>query len=254
MTDIRAVTYDCWSTLIKDRDWERAMTKRAGAVQEALEIDEREARRLLDEAWRKHDEAAKRLGTFGPGRMAAYCLEAHRKADDERVAWLTAQFEEATMEIGVEAVDGARETLQALERADIRRGLVCDTGLNPGRVVRKLLEQTDLLGYLETVCFSDEVGMPKPSKKIFATALRALGVRPSEAIHVGDLRRTDVAGARAIGMRAARFRGAHDDLSDAPDAAIVLDDHRQLLELLGVAQSDDAAAPDFSSPRQGPAQ
>jgi hypothetical protein len=35
-------------------------------------------------------------------------------------------------------------------------------------------------------------------------------------------------------MHAARFRGVHDDPTDAPEAEIVLDRHEQLLEALGL--------------------
>jgi putative hydrolase of the HAD superfamily len=131
-------------------------------------------------------------------------------------------------------VEGARETLSQLVGAGIRRGLVCDTGFTPARVVRRLLDDAGLREYLEVLCFSDEVGVPKPGNDIFAKALAELGVRPPEAIHVGDLRRTDIAGAHDVGMHAARFRGVHDDRSDAPDAHIVLDRHNDLLDVIGV--------------------
>jgi putative hydrolase of the HAD superfamily len=199
-----------------------------------LGLDDDAARALLHEAWSRHDEAWKQVESFGPGRMAAYCLEARGIVDDETIAGLTRSFEEASMEFGVAAVEGAGETLSALERAGIRRALVCDTGFTPGRVVRHLLEETGLAGYLETMCFSDEVGVPKPGNDIFAKALAELGVRPPEAVHVGDLRRTDVAGARDFGMHAARFRGVHDDRSDAPEAEFVFDEHAQILEVIGL--------------------
>ena len=233
--DVRAVTYDCWGTLITDRDWEAAMSMRAEALSSILGMDERDARALLHEAWQKHDEAWKRLETFGPGRMAAYCLEARGVIDDAASARLAAAFEEATTQTGVTAVAGARESLEALAAAGIRRALICDTGVNPGRVVRRLLQRTGLLGFLEVLCFSDEVGVPKPARPMFAKALDELGVDASEAIHVGDLKRTDVAGARAMGMAAARFRGVHDDGSDAPDADVVMDEHGELLEILGLS-------------------
>ncbi len=231
---IRAVTYDCWGTLLKDKDWEGAMADRAGALRRFIELDDQEAHDLLVEAWAKHDDAWKQVETFGPGRMAAYCLEARGISDDESIAQLTQEFEEASLKAGVEAVDGAGETLAALQEADIRLALVCDTGFTPGRVVRRLLDDAGLLSYLEVLCFSDEVGVPKPGNEIFAKALAEVGAGPREALHVGDLRRTDIAGARDIGMHAARFRGVHDDKSDAPEADIVLDRHPQLLEVLGL--------------------
>jgi putative hydrolase of the HAD superfamily len=232
---IRAVTYDCWGTLLKDRDWEGAMSIRVGALSRALDLPEDEARDLLMEAWARHDEAWKQIETFGPGRMAAYCLEARGVFDDDRIAALTREFEEASLTIGVDAVEGAAETMRALREANVSVGLVCDTGLTPGRVVRDLLTDVGLVEYLETLCFSDEVGVPKPGNEIFAKALAELGVRPPEALHVGDLKRTDIAGARDIGMRGVRFRGIHDDRSDYLEAENVIDRHEQLLDILDLA-------------------
>jgi len=211
---IRAVTYDCWSTLLKDKDYEGAMATRAGALRRFLDLSEAEADDLLAEAWSRHDEAWKQVETFGPGRMAAYCLEARGIDDDESIQNLTKEFEEASIEAGVGAVEHADETLAALSAANIRLGLVCDTGFTPGRVVRQLLEDAGLCDYLE--------------------ALAELGARPPEAIHVGDLKRTDIAGAHDMGMHAARFKGVHDDKSDFLEAEVVISDHRQLLEVVGL--------------------
>jgi HAD superfamily hydrolase (TIGR01549 family) len=232
---VRAVTYDCWGTLLRDRDWEGAMAARRSALQRFLDLDDSEATALLEEAWAMHDDAWKQVETFGPGRMAAYCLESKGISDDETISQLTKEFEEASLAAGVDAVDGTHQVLGALRSADVGLALVCDTGFTPGRVVRRLLDETGLLKYLEVLCFSDEVGVPKPGNEIFAKALAELGVRPPEAIHVGDLRRTDIAGAHDIGMHAARFRGVHDDRSSGLEAEMVFDRHDQILEVLGLA-------------------
>ena len=211
------------------------MASRAESLGKVLDLSEGEAHDLVHEAWARHDDAWKQVETFGPGRMAAYCLETRGVSDDDSIASLTQEFEEASLESGVDAVPGALETLEALDKAGIRRGLICDTGFTPGRVVRELLDDAGLLELLEVLCFSDEVGVPKPGNDIFAKALAGLGVRPPEAVHVGDLRRTDVAGARDMGMHTARFRGVHDDLSGASEASIVIDRHEQILEVLALA-------------------
>jgi HAD superfamily hydrolase (TIGR01549 family) len=210
------------------------MATRAGALRRYLDLTEKEANDLLAEAWARHDEAWKQVETFGPGRMAAYCLEARGIDDDEALQTLTKEFEEASINAGVAPVEHARETLAALRAAHIRTGLVCDTGFTPGRVVRRLLEEAGLVEHLEVLAFSDEVGVPKPGHEIFAKVLAELGVRPPEAIHVGDLKRTDIAGAHDMGMHAARFKGVHDDKSDFLEAEVVLRDHRQLLEVIGL--------------------
>jgi putative hydrolase of the HAD superfamily len=231
---VRAVTFDCWATLIRDRDWDAATERRAAAITRLLGVDATRARALLQEAWERHHDAWREVSTFGPGRMAAYCAEASGVDDEEVLAELTAEFEEATLATGVDSVEGARDTLRLMQEAGVRRALVCDTGMTPGRVVRWMLGDAGLLPHLEVLCFSDEVGVPKPDPGIFAKALAELGVKPEEALHIGDLKRTDIAGARAYGMRTVRFRGVHDDRSELPDADAVLDRLVDLPGLLGV--------------------
>ena len=104
---------------------------------------------------------------------------------------------------------GVAEALEALHRAAIPTALICDTGFTPSWVVREALRMHHL--WLDHSFFSDEVGAPKPYPPMFLAALEATGAEPAEAVHIGDLRRTDVAGARAAGMAAVRFAGVHDD-------------------------------------------
>jgi FMN phosphatase YigB (HAD superfamily) len=82
-------------------------------------------------------------------------------------------------------------------------------------VVRQLLARHQLLDLLELTIFSDEIGVAKPHARAFESALEGLGVAASGAVHVGDLRRSDVAGAHAAGMGSVRFRGRHDDHDNA---------------------------------------
>ena len=141
---------------------------------------------------------------------------------------LVSHFEEASHSGRVEALDGARETLAVLRESGVRCALVCDTGLTPGSVVRRHLDRLDVLQHLESLAFSDEVGIPKPHRRIFEAALSPLAVAPGDAVHVGDLRATDVAGARALGMGTVRIRAEHADESDLPDADRVVDSHAAL--------------------------
>jgi len=107
--------------------------------------------------------------------------------------------------------------------------------LTPGRVVRRHLDRLGLLSELESQAFSDEVGIPKPHRRAFESALAPLRVPPDAAVHVGDLRATDVAGARALGMTTVRIRAAHDDAdANERDADYVVDSHAELSELFGV--------------------
>jgi len=63
-----------------------------------------------------------------------------------------------------------------------------------------ILEREGLAPLFETIVISDEVGWRKPKPVIFETALGRMGLRPAEALFVGDRADIDVMGARAVGM------------------------------------------------------
>ena len=47
---VRAVTFDCWGTLIRDRDMAAATALREAAIRRLLGVDEEQARALIREA------------------------------------------------------------------------------------------------------------------------------------------------------------------------------------------------------------
>ncbi|MEK7701898.1 MAG: HAD family hydrolase [candidate division NC10 bacterium] len=66
-----------------------------------------------------------------------------------------------------------------------------------------ILERAGVTGLFGAIVVSDEIGWRKPRREIFDAALGRLGVRPEEALFVGDRADMDVLGARRIGMDAA---------------------------------------------------
>jgi HAD superfamily hydrolase (TIGR01662 family) len=108
-------------------------------------------------------------------------------------------------------LDPAALPLLDMLRANGVRVGVCSNA--PYRV-RSLHAQLVFLGldtHLDAVTFSAEVGWRKPSPRIFAAALRALGTNASATVMVGDSEVHDIAGAHATGMRAVLLckTGAH---------------------------------------------
>jgi putative hydrolase of the HAD superfamily len=63
-----------------------------------------------------------------------------------------------------------------------------------------VLENVGLATRLDGIVTAAEVGVRKPAAAVFERALRLVGARPAEAIHVGDSLDEDVAGARAAGI------------------------------------------------------
>lgn len=233
------MTFDCWGTLLAEPGWGEAHGRRVEALQRVAlgtgrRIGTEEARAAFDTGWRRHMELWKAGVASGAPEVVRCALEVLAlPVAPEAELRLVRQVEEASLSGEVCAIDGSRRTLGRLAAEGVRMALICDTGLSPGRVVRTLLDRAGLLGLLEIQVFSDEVGAPKPDPRPFRAALAPLGTSPGEAVHVGDLRRTDVAGARAFGMRTVRIRGHYDDRSELPEADAVADSHAHLLGLLG---------------------
>ena len=128
--------------------------------------------------------------------------------------------------------------LPQLRAAGVRVGIICDVGMStPSPVLREILNRFGLLDHFDHWSFSDEVGVYKPDPTIFDHALAGLGTVPERTAHVGDLRRTDVGGAREAGWVSVRYRGLFDDgVDEEPSADVeahhVVDHHADLLEVL----------------------
>jgi putative hydrolase of the HAD superfamily len=233
----KAVTFDFWNTIARVPTGAMSAARQravALACEECeVEIEEELIARSLEavgqsweRAWAEGVHLHPRAAAMTLGRALA--LE---QAACERVA---DAFLGAAREVPLELAPDIREGLEGLGERGTRIGIVCDVGFSGGELLREMLADEGLLEHFSGWAFSDEVGHYKPSPRIFEAALEALGAEPGEAIHVGDLRRTDVAGAAALGMRTARYRGMHDDadLDTGVEADHVLDRHVELLELL----------------------
>ncbi|MDQ3136778.1 MAG: HAD-IA family hydrolase, partial [Gemmatimonadota bacterium] len=90
------------------------------------------------------------------------------------------------------------DALARLRAAGIRLGVVSNSD---GRV-EEALKAAGLREYFDVIVDSTLTGVEKPDPAIFRPALDALGVRPHEALYVGDLHDVDVVGARAAGIPA----------------------------------------------------
>jgi HAD superfamily hydrolase (TIGR01509 family) len=235
MPSIEAVTFDFWNTIVHEPPGTMGEARRR-AVAAACEEGgaEVEAERLvasLEEVGRTH-HASWAQGTHFAPRQAAEMLV--------RALGVEGAAEELVAEAFLNAGRGAEltlaphvaECLAELDGRGVRLGIVCDAGFTGGALLREFLDGAGLLGHFGGWAFSDEVGHYKPSLQIFEAALGALGAEPAAAIHIGDLRRTDVAGAAAVGMTTVRYRALQDDPDPGVEADYVIDDHRELPPLV----------------------
>jgi FMN phosphatase YigB (HAD superfamily) len=223
---VKAVTFDFWNTISREPPGTMATARRravaAACEASGIEVEAELLTASLEEVGSSYRRSWSSGTHFHPRRGAEMLIRA-------------LGIEGAAEEMVAEAfLTAGRPCLAALSEREIRLGIVCDVGFTGGELLRDFLDREGLLEHFSGWAFSDEVGHYKPSPQIFEAALDALGARPAEAVHVGDLRRTDIAGARGVGMRTVRYCGLHDDSEPegGEEAEFVVDSHSQLPGLI----------------------
>jgi putative hydrolase of the HAD superfamily len=234
---IEAVTFDFWNTIAQVPEGTMPEARRRAVVAACEEggvaVEPALLEASLDEV-RLRWESSWGEGVHLHPEEGAEMLVRALGLEGEGRARVAVAFLGAIREVELELAPGIGPALQELKVRGARLGIVCDVGFSGGEMLRELLDREGLLEHFDGWSFSDETGYYKPAPQAFEAALGALGARPGKAMHVGDLRRTDVAGAAALGMKTVRYRGMHDDADEASgvEADFVIDSHHQLLDVV----------------------
>ena len=237
MSDITAVTFDLWQTLLLDnRELGLARAQvRLGGAQAALgkagleyDLDHiRAAYRAcyrhchlvrdqgLDLSFREQVEVF--IENINPGLV-------DRLGEETIQEILRAYADSFFVHPPVPHTD-AVEVLREVKAMGLRIGLISNTGMTPGATFRSYLDQQGMLGYFDTLTFSDEVKLAKPSLQIFQMTLGCLGATPEQVIHVGDHVANDVVGAKRCGIKTVWITGFYEredptDPDSEPDATV----------------------------------
>ncbi len=241
-----AVTFDFWNTLIREDSQarDRRVDAWLGLLEgEGVALEREHVGRAFTASWKTFQEHWMANRVYGPSDAVADVLShlgltPPAGVHDALVEVLT----DPSAEHDPLPTDSIDVCLAQLKSAGVRLGIICDVGLTPSRTLRRYLEGHGLLRYFDHWSFSDEVGTFKPDPAIFRHAHAGLGVDdPTRSAHVGDLRRTDIAGAQALGIIAVRYSGVFDDPGSSADgtdqvqADHVLADHAELPAALGVS-------------------
>lgn len=240
---IEAITFDFWNTIARVAPGTMSEARRravmAACEQCGVEVEVELLARSLEEvgqSWESSWASGKHLHPREGAAMLIRALGVEGAAEELVAEAFLGAGKDAELELS----PGIGSTLGTLADRGVRLGIVCDVGFTRGELLRGLLAEEGLLTHFNGWAFSDEVGHYKPSPQIFEAALAALEATPGEAMHVGDLRRTDVAGAAALGMRTVRYRGMHDDPDESAgvEADFVVDHHLELLDVAGRPDRD----------------
>jgi len=211
---IKAISFDFWHTLFTEEP-------------EAFRVYKHRRRSLLAEMFPQHDsrldadlaracsieaQAHERIWQEEhrtlpvTERVSAILNHLEFTVSEPMLATIVERFEEGILEYPPVLIDGAREALNSLAKR-YRLGIISDVGFSPGRVLKRVLADNNLLEMFDSLVFSDEAGRAKPHLEVFQRTARSLSAKPEEMVHVGDLERTDIIGAKQAGYHAIRFTG-----------------------------------------------
>ena len=232
---LKAITFDFWQTLYADSDknWRKRQAIRVKRCHTYLsncgytctltdvEFGLEEAYNLVSSLWHKHRGiSVKRCME----RFAEVLQLQLQDADlDQLIECLGAAFLEAPPII----MPYVKPVITRLSKS-YPLGIISDSALTPGSFARKLMERDGILQFFTAFTFSDETDYTKPQVVQFHSTLAELNAKPAEAVHIGDIFRTDIVGAKNAGMKAIRFAGFNKGEGDDTLSDAVVDDYRKL--------------------------
>lgn len=232
---LKAITFDFWQTLYADSDknWRKRQTIRVKRCHTYLsncgytcpltdvEFGLEEAYNLVSSLWHQHRGiSVKRCME----RFAEVLQLQLQDVDlDQLIECLGAAFLEAPPII----MPYVKPVISRLSK-NYPLGIISDSALTPGSFARKLMARDGILRFFTAFTFSDETDYTKPQVVQFHSTLAELNAKPAEAVHIGDIFRTDIVGAKNAGMKAIRFTGFNKGEDDDTLSDAVVDDYRKL--------------------------
>ncbi len=240
---ITAITFDLWDTVfIDDSDEPKRQAQglspkpvaRRELVHQYLEKHAPISRETVDLAYDITDAAFSQVWhqqfyTWSVRERLSVLLNGlKRELPEAEFSELIRLHEEMEFQIQPDFADGVGDAIAELSQ-DYKLGVISDAIVSPGRALRKLLEEKDLLQYFDAFVFSDEVGCSKPKPAVFEKAAEGLGVEISGIVHIGDREQNDVDGPHTVGARAVLFTAIKDRRSGAVTKAdAVCENYSQL--------------------------
>ncbi len=236
---LKAVTFDFWNTLFVDARWREREMRRAALLREELAgVGVHPSPAMLGEALQSGFDFFDRIWvgeqrTPSCAELVDHILGALQAGlpRDAR-ARLINRFERMILEIPPEPMPGASEALPLLARR-YSLAVICDTVYSPGNVLREILARHDMLQHFTYLFFSNEHAMCKPDPRVFRHTLTELGVLPGEAVHVGDIQRTDIMGAQRTGMATVLFTASNSHDATRTTAELVVHRFDDLARRIG---------------------
>ncbi len=212
---VRLITIDFWNTLVdssngEGRNQHRAETMLAEAERLGRTLSIEDVHEAGHQAWAffRHLWLEEQRTPQTDEMVLHMWATLEMPADPEAVQRVTEVYRRGILLHPPSVLPGVAAALPRLAES-FELAIVSDTAVSSGEVLREVLANAGLLRFFSHFSFSDETGVAKPHPKAFYRVLEAAGVDPTGALHIGDIERTDIDGARNLGMEAILYAGDH---------------------------------------------
>lgn len=233
---IKALTFDCWNTLIIDdgsqdtkmRDYLEFVCQENGISL---------AHKDISVAWAEEDRLREEyVVVHHKTKNAMQRTETLLEILDVRlphpeVAKIADYFDRIALEVRPPQVPNVAKTLKELFLR-YKLGVICNGGYHSADTVRKILDAHGLLVFFKWLSFSDELGVAKPHRDIFDITVHHLESNLEQCVHIGDSEYADIAGAKNSGMKAILFAGINQKYRGSTAADFVIDTYDELSGIL----------------------
>ena len=243
---IRAVTFDLWDTVIIDESDEPKRAEmgllpkpeqRRQLVWEFLNKQAPVSKEMVDLAYDVTDAAFGQVW-YGqnvtwevPERLSVLLKGLKRELPDSDLAELIRLHEDMELEVQPDLAEGIVDAVRELSKT-YKLAVISDTLFSPGRVLRRLLADNNILDCFSSFAFSDEVGCAKPAPRAFHAVAKDLGIDLSEIVHIGDREQKDVDGAHNVGAKAIYTSVVKDRGSADTKAEALCTDYKNLVSIV----------------------
>ncbi|MCD6373587.1 MAG: HAD family hydrolase [Thermococcus sp.] len=194
---MKLVSFDVWNTLLDINIMLDAMAAELSKLMGTCIVDVVEGMMLSRERIKRM-----RAETAGdPARALEESQEMLAELLGTDIEIVRRAAARATLNVGDEIVlPGAKKALEGVKKKGLKVTVTGNVMFWPGSYTRLLLERFGLMDFIDRTFFADEVFAYKPMPEMFRRPLETFGVKPEEAIHIGDTYAEDFEGALRAGM------------------------------------------------------
>lgn len=230
---IRAITFDFWGTLFRDRHGEERHQVRVEALVKETGAEVANADKALRDTMSYFlQQHILTQHTLTPMDAVEICCDKLGVSiAPDAAAFLARIFADVILDFPPEPIEDALEAVKETS-ALVPIAIISDTGFSPGRNLRVLMEREGFTPYFTATTFSDEMGVAKPQRPMFEKTAAQIGVAANELLHIGDLEPTDIVGAHQVGSKGGLFTAVNDRFADNTSADYIFPCWRDFINLL----------------------